>query len=187
MAAISHRKAKVIERRIGCCRLVCGDAYQVLEQVDRKQFNTCASDPPYGINFDTDFTRIRKNGKVTGNRWPRIAGDDNQFDPKPLLGFKNVVLWGGNHFAQRLPRGGWLVWLKRKPEHFGPKFLADAELAWTNKGEGCWAHLHCWSGACRQTERGYHVHPTQKPVALMEWMLGRMKDVRGVFDPSTLR
>ena len=34
-----------------------------------------------------------------------------------------------------------------------------------------------WNGACRQGEKETHgLHPTQKPVALMRWILGRASE-----------
>jgi site-specific DNA-methyltransferase (adenine-specific) len=32
---------------------------------------------------------------------------------------------------------------------------------------------HLWNGYNRDSEIGYHVHPTQKPVALFRWCLDR--------------
>lgn len=181
MKAVSRCEPK--EKRIGCCRLVCGDAYAFLDRIDRSRYNVCACDPPYGIGWDTRYRRMtfnKKNGK--GIDWLTIAGDERPFDPTPFLEFEHVVLWGGNHFAQRLPPGSMLVWIKRRPFQFG-KILGDAEIAWTNRGRGVYCFNHEWNGAVRASERGQHLHPTQKPVVLMKWMLERLRGVRGVFDP----
>jgi site-specific DNA-methyltransferase (adenine-specific) len=55
----------------------------------------------------------------------------------------------------------------------GDSNTADAELAWTNLGGTVRLYAHLWNGVLRDTEIGYHVHPTQKPVALMAWIIQR--------------
>lgn len=74
------------------------------------------------------------------------------------------IVWGGNYFSDILPPGDkWLVWDKNQRID-----QSDCELAWSSL-----------SGALRVFNLGRHalnldgaVHPTQKPVALMEWCLG---------------
>jgi site-specific DNA-methyltransferase (adenine-specific) len=62
--------------------------------------------------------------------------------------------------------------------------ISHGEIAWTNCFRGIRLFRHLWSGAYRASEPGYHVHPSQKPVALMRWCLD-MFTVPGdlVFDP----
>ena len=42
-------------------------------------------------------------------------------------------------------------------------------------GYGVYCFRHLWSGFNRESERGLFLHPTQKPVALMRWCIGRLK------------
>ena len=43
---------------------------------------------------------------------------------------------------------------------------------------------HRWMGLVRETERGRHDHPTQKPVALMRWCIEKWSKPGGlVTDP----
>lgn len=43
---------------------------------------------------------------------------------------------------------------------------------------------HMWNGMLRASERNTpRVHPTQKPVALMDWCIGQAGNVSTVFDP----
>jgi site-specific DNA-methyltransferase (adenine-specific)/modification methylase len=68
------------------------------------------SDPPYGVG---ERTARRANGRgnlAACNDFPPVRGDDAPFDPSPWLTFPQVVLWGANHYADRLPASPtWLV------------------------------------------------------------------------------
>lgn len=141
------------------------------------------TDPPYGIGFVAQ-SQSGTPGKFEGQR---VHGDDSPFDPRPLLPFaKNHVLFGGNYFAHLLPPGGWIVWSKAQDNRWSMVTRSLAEVAWTN----CHRHValfNCfWAGSpmYRTTERGSQLHPTQKPVALMRWILEReTKTGEQVIDP----
>ena len=166
---------------IGNAELWHGDCREVLPLVTA---DAVVSDPPYGMAWDTNYSRFRpgKNGhggRVLPDKLA-VEGDDRPFDPAPLLAFKKVVLWGSNHYAQRLPVGTTLVWLKRNDAGFG-SFLSDAELGWMNTGHGVYARRDLSMNAETLTR----LHPTQKPVTLMEWCMQLAKLAPGstVFDP----
>lgn len=142
------------------------------------------TDPPYGMDFDTDSRRFSggdspslRRGKGRNDR--TIKGDDREFDPAPWLAFDSVILWGANHYAQKLPVGSTLIWLKRYLEHYG-SFLSDAEIGWQRGGVGVYAlHAPDSIGRRRQEFTGSAfgsetAHPFQKPVALMDWCIKRM-------------
>jgi len=143
------------------------------------------TDPPYGGNFDCDYTRFTNGLSPSRNFHEGIKGDDKPFDPTPWLSYRKVVLFGYQFFAHRLPLGTILVWNKKRPTQLGT-FLSDCELAWMKGGKGVYLYNHVWHGFDRQTERGEKtLHPTQKPVALFKWVLGRLKLSPGdwVLDP----
>jgi DNA modification methylase len=129
------------------------------------------SDPPYGMAWDGRVTRGR-NG--TGSKGPtrhfgqKIIGDTEPFDPSPWLAFPEVILWGSNHYAQRLPVGTTLVWIKRYDTGFG-SFLSDAEVAWMKGGHG----VYCFRDLSMQGESDNREHPAQKPLPLMRWCIGK--------------
>lgn len=132
------------------------------------------TDPPYGIDYRTSSTRSnRSNAK----NWEPIVGDGAAFDPSHLLGFPKVVLFGANHYADRLPASpGWLVWDKlnrlESKREIGFNNSADVEMAWTNINKPARLFSHRWMGLLRDSELHHKsLHPTQKPVALMRWVL----------------
>ncbi len=176
--------------RIGDCELYLGDCREILPTLGK--VDAVVTDPPYGIDFD--FGRERK-GRKTGlswgaaggdiqRDWSRIIGDNVTFDPAPFLAFDEVILWGGNNYPGLPPSRCWLIWDKRRdttPDHHG-----DAEIAWTNLNTVIRVHRQLWRGIVREGQENVALspkfHPTQKPLALMEWSLGFV-DGHTILDP----
>jgi DNA modification methylase len=157
---------------IGNAELYCADCAEIFHKVGN--IDAVISDPPYGMNWNTDSNRYSGGEKPeirgAGVNWEKVKGDDKPFDPIPWLEFPRVVLFGSNHYAQQLPVGTTLVWVKRYK--FGT-FLSDAEIAWMKTGHG----VYCYQDAS-MTGAGANFtkyHPTQKPVGLMEWCIERAK------------
>lgn len=137
------------------------------------------TDPPYGIDFDTDYTRFT-GGLVPGTTHKEVHGDIKEFDPKFLfhVGGRQVI-WGANCFSNRLPRGSWLVWDKRFKN--GSAFLADAEVAWmSGENYGVYIYSVTQQGFVRPEKID---HPTQKPVAVMEWCIVKADQPGTICDP----
>lgn len=147
------------------------------------------SDPPYGMDWNTDSTRFTGGGQKRGDgrEWQKVNGDKEPFDPAPFLAFPEVVLWGANHYAQRLPVGCTLVWIK-KPAHLYGTFLSDAEIGWAKGGYGVYVHYKSFPPPSRIHEAalgtGRAGHPTQKPLSLMSWCINEFAPKAAVvFDP----
>jgi len=143
------------------------------------------SDPPYGMDWDTETTRFSGGNNPSQrsagrNDRRKVMHDDEPFDPSPWLTWEKVVLWGMHHFAQRLPVGSVLTWIKRNDEAYG-SFLSDAELAWMKGGYG----VYCKRDLSMNAETATRIHPTQKPVPLMAWCMDKAKVPAGavVVDP----
>lgn len=155
--------------------IYCGDCREILPSLP--QPDLLLSDPPYGINAQVDNARF-SGGSQTGPRTSvgrrmRVRGDKAPFDPSHLLKYKRLVLFGANNFAAKLPASnGWIVWDKRVGvEDMQNWPLGEGELAWTNVTGAIRFFRNRWMGLVRSDERGQHYHPTQKPVALMAWIL----------------
>lgn len=150
------------------CTIYHGDSLEIAPSLS---FDAILADPPYGISLDT------------ASRWDwlpdqaQVANDDQPFDPAPWLAYDvPTILWGSNHYASRLPDvKGWLAWDKATRNGLDLK-QAEIEFAWCNATNRPKCFRHMWSGAFRDSERGTRYHPTQKPVALMEWCLGILPD-----------
>lgn len=145
-----------------------GDCREVLAALS--QADLLLTDPPYGI-----FLAEVRNGFMA----QRGGQDAAQWDAAPsaellnlVLGFgKHSIVWGFGYFADVLGKCvAPLVWDKQT----GANYFADGELAWTSFTSGTLRIFrHQWCGAFKASERGEQFHPTQKPVALMQWCMER--------------
>jgi site-specific DNA-methyltransferase (adenine-specific) len=167
-----------VELYLGDCREIAPS----LQGVD-----AIISDPPYGMNWNTNGRRFSGGHRDRAKEWSRgrdwgkaIEGDTVPFDPAPWLEYPKVVLFGSNHFGRRLPVGTKLIWIKRHPNAFGT-FLSDAEEAWMKGGHG----IYCKQGPHPESMAKERAHPTQKPVELMAWCMDKAKMPEGatVLDP----
>jgi hypothetical protein len=123
---------------------------------------------------------LKGHGKVGGpgvvepRLYMPVHGDDKPFDPTQLLSLgHNQVIFGGAYFAQHLPQGSaWLCWDKGTS---GEATFSGFELAWTSFLGRYRMYRHLWSGMMRAGPRDVEltdrVHPTQKPVAVLEAIL----------------
>jgi len=164
--------------RIGGQLLIEGDCREVMAVLPK--VDAVVTDPPYGMKWDGKVTRGKngtgKPGK-TRHYGQTILNDHKPFDPS-LFTEGKAILFGANHFPQHLRRGSNLIWIKRTDAGFG-SFLSDAEVAWFSEGHG----VYCFRDMSMQGESSHRQHPTQKPVALMEWCLGFLPDARTILDP----
>ncbi len=157
-----------------------------MEWPDPADVGLLLTDPPYGVAYEgVDLA----SGVVSASKTAGLSviGDDRPFVPEACLIYPRVMLWGANNYAPSLPVGGWLVWDKTGRGKVRT-FMADAELAWHNFGQGVDVFHHLWLGVHRDSEAGPKglrgVHPTQKPVALMRWIVDKWTDPGDlVFDP----
>lgn len=167
--------------RIGDCELYLGDCREILPTLGK--VDAVVTDPPYGMNYrrgGNSASSISSTKKVFTES---IVGDAEPFDPSPWLALAPCCFTGAQWFYQRLPAGGGLhVWNKRGP--YTPIDQADGDLIWFSHRENLRIVDLVWRGLCRTTENTSRIeHPTQKPLALMEWCLKRLPCAHTILDP----
>lgn len=169
---------------IGNAELWCGDCLDVLPSLSKNI--SIISDPPYGIDFQHGGHLGKAYaGEKTKSNNSRIHGDDEPFDPAHLLRFHQQILFGADHYAQRLPHGRWLVWDKLDGLSSWDSF-SDVEMAWHSAPGAARIFRLVWKGMCQGAgkDKGTkRTHPTQKPVALMEWCIAQAGRPFVVCDP----
>lgn len=177
-------------------RLYQGDCLDILKTLPDGCVDAVVTDPPYGIGLKANYLKTRRASQEKDTRrhaWlsknhKAIVGDSEPFDPRHLLGFKTVMLWGANAYADKLPASySWLVWDK-KDKRGAKNGFSDCELCWCYGVPFNSVRIfhHLWCGYQRDSEVGEgSLHPTQKPIALMEWCLERLKlpDGATILDP----
>jgi DNA modification methylase len=161
-----------------------GDCRDILPTL---KFDVIVTDPPYGINLDTDYSKL--NGST--RTYEKVTGDGEPFDPRHLL-VAPALLFGADHFAHLLPSGGsWHIWDKRVTA--SSNMLADFESWWTSWPSGpSRIFRYQWVCAVHPGAPNERIsHPTVKPVPVMRHALSSAPDGT-VVDPyagsgSTLR
>ena len=152
-----------------------GDCLEVMRSMPDKSVDAVITDPPYGMNLDTDFSKMvnRNNfkGLSAGNIYSNVIGDNRQFDPSEILKMADtVVLFGYDYFSNKLPDNSTvLVWDKRLTESADKCFGSPFELLWINKKTRKRFYRVRWYGlfGTEKQDIKKRVHPTQKPIELM--------------------
>ena len=174
--------------QLGAHRLMCGDSTS-LEAVERLMNGAKAdmvfTDPPYGMDLDTDFTSLEARGEFKdrsgGSACSKVIGDSGDYDPTHIFNMfgycKEVFLWGADYYAQTIPerkQGSWLVWDKRVTESLDKAVGSGFELCWSRTKHKRELVRITWSGVFgfnRSEDGDNRVHPTQKPVKLCTWFI----------------
>jgi site-specific DNA-methyltransferase (adenine-specific) len=179
---------------LGNHKLLCGDSKD-LSTIDKLMNNQKADliycDPPYGMNLDTDYSKMGSGGKSHS----AVIADNELFNAKYILDYfhycKEIFLWGADYYVETLQRnypnlGSWIIWDKYSDDRVG---LLDGRFG--SSFETCWSKTQHKREIARvlvttnYTARGdeSRIHPTQKPVALAKWFFERWgKDSNVIVD-----
>ncbi len=140
------------------------DCMEYMAGLPDKAFDLAIVDPPYGINVNHNM------GRRAGNKASEYKPAVWDSEPPPVEYFVelqrvsvNQIVWGANHFIDRIgkPSPCWLVWDKLFSEDVS---FASCELAYTSFPTVTKRFKY-------SSARVDGIHPTQKPVALYEWLL----------------
>jgi site-specific DNA-methyltransferase (adenine-specific) len=145
------------------------DCMELMAQYPDKYFELAIVDPPYGIGAGAHLGN-------QANRWKQHA--KKKWDSSPpghdyfhnlFRVSKNQIVWGGNYFTEYLPpKMGWIMWDKGQRDFS----LADGELAWASFDKALRIfEMSRGKALAKNNEQGGRFHPTQKPVALYNWLL----------------
>ena len=170
--------------------LYCADAADVLDTIEAKSVGLIATDPPYGVKWQSGF---RKGPKLS-----KIANDEGEYDAvglvaayvkRALMPFRHMYVFGSTVAqSERLCLGGAcdLIWDK------GQVGLGNLELPWGPQHESILFGMYVPSKQNREDGRGalsarlragsvlrvdrpnakgVKRHPTEKPIELMRRLI----------------
>lgn len=159
---------------IGDCHLYLGDCRDILPHLPK--VDLVLTDPPYGIGFAAQPTGYQRHHGHKPSSWDNKKPEF--IDLVISQGCASIV-WGGNYFPLN-PSRGWLVWLK--PD--SAPSMADLEMAWTSFDMNSRAFHKSVKSSALEKDMKSGFHPTQKPIALMEWCINLApKNTLTVADP----
>lgn len=143
------------------------DCLEAMKEFPDKFFDLAIVDPPYAINRfkNGETSRLRKYGslKSVNDERPTKEYFDELFRVS-----KNQIVWGFNHLCDLLPpTTEFIFWYKHQPV----ETYSDGELAWTSFTKTAKCFDYAYFGNIGADT--YRIHPTQKPVALYQWILSK--------------
>ena len=150
------------------------DCMEYMKTLPDKAFELAVVDPPYGngggefssrngTRFGGIFDRYDKDKKLRKkSNWDYAPGED--YFKELFRVSKNQIIWGGNYFSLP-PCRCFIIWKKTNiPENFS---MAMCEYAWCSFNDNAKIIELLSQGITNR------FHPTQKPVALYEWIYSR--------------
>jgi len=186
---------------IGNHRLLCGDStcYDTVQKLmNGEKANMIFTDPPYGMNLNTDYSAMQDDnntfGKKESKNYDKVIGDNEDFNPKLIntifdsfFYVKEIFIWGSDYFAELIPKknnGSWIVWDKRENSdgetNLDKMFGSCFELCWSkekHKREICRVRWAALFGTEKEHDKK-RVHPTQKPSLLVQWFLNKWSNIK---------
>jgi site-specific DNA-methyltransferase (adenine-specific) len=191
--------------QLGNHRLMCGDSTSVTD-IDKllngNKIDMIFTDPPYGMNLDTDFSGMKSEifkGGIGGKKYEQ--GIVDEFDPQMIsiimkLDVKETFIWGADYFAEHIPNkndGSWIVWDKRANGNDDIAEDYSSDKMYGSCFELCWSRAKHkrdiarvkWAGifGMSSQDQNKRLHPTQKPLELCSWFITRYsKDNSNILD-----
>jgi site-specific DNA-methyltransferase (adenine-specific) len=153
------------------------DCIEGMKQYPDKWFDLAVVDPPYGINH------AEIAGKQSGTQYGKAAAAKKTYTTKdwdkaiPTAEYfeqlfrvsENQIIFGANYMVEYLKVSmGWIFWDKDN----GGNGFSDGELAFTSFNRGLRKVKITWNGMIQHDMKNKEIrlHPTQKPVALYDWI-----------------
>ena len=157
--------------------LIHGDSLQALKGYGDNHFDIAIVDPPYGIgessNDNKSRSKLGKSKDYGCKNWDDNAPEKEYFIELKRVS-KNQIIWGANHFIEKIPNANsscWVVWNKEN----GENDFADCELAYCSFKSAVRKIDLRWHGMLQHDMKNkeFRIHPTQKPIQLYKWLLDK--------------
>jgi DNA modification methylase len=150
-----------------------GDCLEVMKDWPDKCVDLVLTDPPYGIG-ENNQRNLSREKLANPTDYGEYKWDMNRVSQRHIEKIQQVskhqVIFGGNYYPLG-PTSCYIVWNKDN----GQNDFADCELAWTSFPSAVRMVKYRWNGMLQEPgmPKEKRVHPTQKPVGIMLWILRR--------------
>lgn len=151
------------------------DCMEGMKEFPDKYFELCIVDPPYfdGPNksgyygSDVSKTKVKRQAYNIIGIWD--VPQQEYYDELCRVS-DNQIIWGINYYNFVNVPVGRIVWDKNKNPSCT---FSDGEIASCSSIETVKFFRHTWDGFIQENmkDKEVKIHPTQKPVALYEWLL----------------
>jgi site-specific DNA-methyltransferase (adenine-specific) len=151
-------------------RMFNADSMTAMAAMPDKAYELAIVDPPYfERGGDPAYYRSRacqSTCRAITATWD-IPGAD--YFGELFRVSKRQIIWGVNYYAQFIPHFSRIVWDKVND---GTPF-SQADIASYSEGVKVYMFRYKWNGMIQadMKNKEHRIHPTQKPVALYEWLL----------------
>ena len=133
------------------------DCIAGMKEYPDKYFDLAIVDPPYGIGLSKNPFRQKQEKK----NWD-LSIPEMEYFIELFRVSKEQIIWGGNYFDLP-PSQGFIIWDKKQPEDFSSAMCEMAWMSFQKPAKMFKKHV--------VTAEPNKIHPTQKPVALYDWIL----------------
>lgn len=166
---------------LGEHRLMCGDSTckdDVEKLMNGEKADMVFTDPPYGMNLNTDYSGMSGNGRK-GKTYSKVIGDNDDFKDELItcifkfFDCKEIFLWGVDYYFDLIPNfkdGTLTVWDKTLQTNGDAGYNSEFELMWSktpHKKEVIHFNWFRYFGLSSQDIKT-RVHPTQKPLQVIQ-------------------
>ena len=167
--------------KLGNHRLLCGDSTKkenIELLLDGNKADMVFTDPPYGMNLDTDYSGLSW-GDRKGKKYEKVIGDNEDFKPELITTLfkhfdycKEFFLWGADYYYKHIKdfdQGHYIVWDKTLESNGDAGSNSEFELLWTkqkHKRQVLHFNWFRYFGLSKQDVKK-RIHPTQKPLQVV--------------------
>lgn len=152
------------------------DCMELMRGVEDNAFDLAIVDPPYGVGADkkNSVRKLQSKGSAAlskdygGNEWDDHIPRESYFR-ELIRTSAHQIIWGVNYYPYDFLSGGRLYWNKcvTMPTY------SSGELAYCSKLNSIKSFKYAWHGMIQgdMKNKEHRIHPTQKPIALYNWLL----------------
>ena len=151
---------------------------KLMARYEDNHFDLAIVDPPYGLSM-ANYEQIGTSKKHKKKNWDNNIPNKEYFTELKRVSKKQII-WGVNYFDGMCLNGGRIIWNKLGKDigrrKVAPTF-SECEIAYYSDANNVKMYSYTYIGNVQGNDyqilwgNTNRIHPTQKPIALYEWLL----------------